>query len=140
MKTEIEKMYINAGIEKQTSYYCSFEYGAACPYDNMTCPECPYYKEEDEPQYPDFTAEKQLELIKWLAKRGYGDYTSSLLINITDDRVYFSAGAKPKYYVIEVLYDSNRCTDFENALANLINNLWQDLTNQEKEEIRRILK
>ena len=118
MTTEIEKMYINAGIEKQTSYYCSFEYGAACPYDNVTCPECPYYKEEDEPQYPDFTAEKQLELIKLIANRkGYPDY--EYFGNLFDDYI--------------------QLLDFNEALANLINTLWQDLTEQEKEEIRRIL-
>ena len=29
--------------------------------------------------------------------------------------------------------------EFENALAGVINEMWQDLTDQEKEEIRRIL-
>ena len=158
MTTEIEKLYENAGIkttytdecQMADSYYCMEkdlnERGILfddymkqqCPNKNEMCYEtCPYaYNKEF---YPPFTAEKQLELIKWLAKKNYGDYTSSLLINITNDRIYFSAGAKPKYYVIEVLYDSNRCTDFENALANLINNLWQDLTEEEKEQIRGIL-
>ena len=114
---EIEKLYINANVEDKNI-------------NNQL------YKDLN---YPQFTAEKQLELIKWLAKRNYGDYTSSLLINITDERVYFSAGAKPNYYVIEVLYDSNRCTDFKNALANLINNLWQDLTEEERKQVRGIL-
>ena len=135
---EVEKMYENAEVKKYKKSYCDWD--SNCPYPYHKCnDECPYYKYEDNEQYPPFTAEKQIELIKWLAKRDYGDYTSSLLINITDDRVYFSAGAKPKNYVIEVLYDSNRCTDFENALANLINNLWQDLTEKERKQIKNIL-
>ena len=133
--TEIEKLYKNAGVEKEIIPCPSKYYGYNCTRNNWDDTGCSC----DIEGYPPFTAEKQLELIKLLAKRDYGDYTSSLLINITDDRVYFSAGAKPKYYVIEVLYDSNRYTDFENALANLINKLWQDLTESEKAEIKRIL-
>ena len=128
--SEIKKMYENAGVEKDL--YCCDD---TCGEPTKKCKDCSDYREI----YPQFTAKKQIELIKWLAKRDYGDYTSSLLINITDDRVYFSAAAKPKNYVIEVLYDSNRCTDFENALANLINSLWQDLTEEEKQQVKGIL-
>ena len=123
--SEIEKMYENAGFVKKR---CK----------DYSCTVCQQYDKCE--KYPPFTAEKQIELIKWLAKKNYGDYTSSLLINITDDRIYFSAGAKPKNYVIEVLYDSNKCIDFKNALAGLIIDLWQDQTEAEREEIRKILK
>lgn len=136
---EIEKMYKNAGIEPDYTYLFivdgnTISIGSKTDLKRLIV-DCGVKK----PFYPPFTTEKQIELIKWLAKRDYGDYTSSLLINITDDKVYFSAGAKPKNYVIEVLYDSNRCTDFENALANLINNLWQSLTEEEKQQIKDIL-
>lgn len=135
--SEVEKLYKNVGIKPYI--YCSKPQLDCDARENGNCKQdCEYYS--GKASYPPFTAEKQLSLIKWLAKRNYGDYTSSLLINITDDRVYFSAGAKPEYYVIEVLYDSNRCTDFENALSELINNLWQDLTEEERTEIADILK
>ena len=121
---EIENMYKNAGfIKKQCKDY--------------SCIVCD--KNNNCEKYPPFTAEKQLELIKWLAKKDYGDYTSSISITITDDRCYFSAGEKPKYFANEVLYDSNRFTDFEQSLSNLINCLWQDLTEEEKQQIKEIL-
>ena len=67
--------------------------------------------------YPqiDFTTEKQLELFKWLIKyRWYiiGRYTDKF-----------------------DLFDEN----FEQALAGILNSLWQDLTKEEQEQIRSIL-
>jgi len=99
--TEIEKMYENAGIKKIELDYP----------DNI------------DPFYPDFTAEKQLKLIKWLGKRPL-----TLLIG----------QYKGKYYFGNSNFNS-KADSFDNAIAIRINDLWQDLTDQEKEEIRGVL-
>ena len=95
---EIENMYKNAGfIKKQCKDY--------------SCIVCD--KNNNCEKYPPFTAEKQLELIKWLAKKGL------LQINYSSHQCYqfnsFRIGGDYKAYI-------------EEALASHINNLWQDLT------------
>jgi len=76
------------------------------------CKECGYY------EMPPFTTEKQIELIKWIANRkGYSDY--EYFGNLFDDYVQFR--------------------EFDEALARLVNDIWQDLTDQEKEKIKKIL-
>ena len=118
---EIEKLMQNAGIKKQIPKVCSS--------NELYCKECEAHIENAMPycknaEYPTFTAEKQLELIKWL------------IIN---------RGFKPDYdekewgfctYYIGGYYRET----FEEALANLLNELWQSLTKEEKEQIRDILK
>jgi hypothetical protein len=76
-----------------------------------------------------FTAEKQLELIKWVAtKQGY--------ITIGYDSDYG--------YDCEVV-NSNDCYESfcyyepEYALCGLIIDLWKDLTDEQKAEVKRIL-
>jgi len=77
--------------------------------------------------YADFTTEKQLELIKWLIrnKRLFirkADYSSNFYMDITYNRC--NGVDNPK---------------FESCLASLMNDIWQSLTNREKDEIRNIL-
>lgn len=98
---EIEKLYENAGIKPVELDYP----------DNLDA------------IYPEFTAEKQLELIKWLTiNRGFkSDYDEKEWGLCT----YYIGG----YY---------RET-FEEALANLLNELWQDLTDKEQQQIKEIL-
>ena len=97
---EIEKMYRNAGVVliEET------ENGACC-------------------KNP-FTAEKQLELIKWLARKGL------LQINYSSHQCYqfnsFRIGGNYK-------------ADISEALASHYNNLWQDLTEEERKQIKNIL-
>ena len=100
--TEIDKMYKNAGIKKIELDYP----------DNI------------DPFYPDFTAEKQLELIKWL------------MINMKDYQ-YDVEDNKFWFYIDDCRETKYR--EFDEALAELINLYWQDLTDQEKEEVRNIL-
>ena len=101
---EIEKMYENAGIYPDCEHgecgldYCANNYGCGYAF------------------YPPFTAEKQIELIKWLSLK-FGIY-------IVD-----------KYPI-----GFGKCIeDFEEALAESINHLWQDLTDVEKEQVKNIL-
>lgn len=92
---EIEKLYENAGI-----YRCNMP-DIDC---NHNCNKC-----ED---YNSFTAEKQLELIKWLIIEGYIE--DMLTVQISEE-------------------------NFEVCLADTFNELWQDLTEEEKEQIRSVL-
>lgn len=74
----------------------------------------------------DFTAEKQLELIKWLCDT---DYYITEFCRLIDTREYY----------IETDYKHFQSSSFEETLAGLVNKLWQDLTEQERTEIRSIL-
>lgn len=108
--TEIEKLFENAGIK------CLHPSGF-CKHIGATCEVCKRHK------YPPFTAEKQLEITKFLLKK-------AVYYDVKDDKYWFfwedceSVGYKP----------------FDEAIAHFVNILWQDLTDQEKEEIRNILK
>lgn len=80
--------------------------------------------------YPEFTAEKQFELIKCLAKRldfgleYYQDKTWAVQTQLGWDGY-------------EVMYEHK---NFDEALSGLINHLWKNLTDTEKAEIKEILK
>jgi hypothetical protein len=79
------------------------------------------YTLEDE--YPPFTAEKQLELIKWLSQ----DF------NVI--RIWI----KDSEYIVEVdsVFDVDK--EFNQALAGLILELWKYLSDDQKQKIKRIL-
>lgn len=108
--SEIEKLYESAGIYPDCEHgecgldYCANNYGCGYAF------------------YPPFTAEKQLELIKWLGLK-FGIY-------IVD-----------KYSIGFGKCIGDFCTkeDFEEALAESINHLWQSLTEQEQEQVKEIL-
>lgn len=141
--SKIEKMYENAGIEKVRDYYCpncetkledwfGKHKGYICP--NERCDYALCDDEEDfqeclehlsyREKYPPFTAEKQLELIKWLGK--------SRPIHIT-----FLCD---EWKVESMIRYGKKYNTFENALCGYTATIWQDLTETEREEIRKILK
>jgi len=103
---EIEKLYKNAGVEDKNI-------------NNQL------YKDLN---YPQFTAEKQLELIKWLCKNTYRNY---LLIRYDFTNYYWQIECN--------MSDSDKTDKFSECLASITNNLWQDLTEEEKEQVREIL-
>ena len=120
---EVTKLYENAGIEKKEKGYCDCDY--------MNCPnpdiepcgkECCYWVDKGV-DYPPFTAEKQLELIKWLAFRDY--------ISI----VAYIGG---EYHSEHDKYNADE-NSLEDCLARLVNTLWQDLTEEERKQIKEIL-
>ena len=84
--------------------------------------------------YPPFTAEKQIELIKWL-----GELDMLEIIRTTrEDKAWI---INSEYGMSGNVYKhTSRMKSFEEALAGLINSLWQDLTEEEQEQIREILK
>ena len=103
--SEIEKMYENAGVE----------------------PIYPYTK-----CYPDFTAEKQLELIKWLASSRNG----ILISDLGEGEFSISTGF---YYCAKHIINFRNNKDLGIVIAIFINDLWQDLTEEEKQQVKGIL-
>lgn len=77
--------------------------------------------------YPEFTAEKQLKIIGIITTISdlhiSGNYMSSIAVNDSD--------------VDE--YTVNDIEQFDERLAALVNKMWQDLTEAEKAQIKRIL-
>ena len=90
--------------------------------------------------YPPFTAEKQIELIKWLARKDYGNYAESLLISIRDGYNYLSVGITTDFgsecFYEDFTFDNKQ---FDEAIAGLINKLWNKLTDEERKQIKNIL-
>jgi hypothetical protein len=88
--SEIEKLYINANVEKE---WMPLPYGGIDEF------------------YPEFTVEKQLKIVKLIL-------FSMWWLNLK--RLQFSE-------------------KFDEGLAQMINELWQSLTDSDKAEIKRIL-
>ena len=123
--TEIKKLYSLAGVEKKQKHCCDWD--SFCPYPYSKCDDkCPYW-EIERVDYPPFTAEKQISIIKWLADT---DNYIKEICRMIDTR---------KYCIETVCENISMANNFEEALAGLINKLWQDLTEAEQNEIREIL-
>ena len=118
--SEIEKLYENAGV-------------GYLMYVVDTFPPVEY------PQI-DFTAEKQIELIKWLiflCKNGEGIKDSYISMEIINNAYRFYLINPNWVNSLHRVFSINE--NFEEMLAGFINNLWQDLTEKEKEQIKEIL-
>lgn len=123
--SEIEKMYENCNIKPKQEGYCDWD--SDCPYpdiiNNGCGDECPYWKYEDKAKYPPFTAEKQLLLIQWLAE------TRPIHITLLLDK--WTIEGMVRY---GIKYDT-----FEDALSGYVNQIWNDLTPEEKQQVKGIL-
>ena len=120
---EVEKMYENAGINKIGIKRCSGIKQDICQHN---CNEC----ESFDYKYPPFSAEKQLELIKWLLATNY-DYSISTV----------SQGKQTEYmFCIGYDFCGNGFKSFDKALADIICELWEDLAEVERQQIKEILK
>ena len=102
--SEIEKMMQNANVKK---HWNSTPYGGIEEY------------------YPPFTAEKQIELIKWLSRRR--------LLNtaFSDD--------KNTYQLFNDKCTGSFCSDLATAIATLVQCELDFCTEEEKQQIRNIL-
>ena len=100
---EVEKMYENAGIEP-----INFAKQGAIDFTNTM--------EIDGKRYPDFTAEKLLDIIIFLINR-----KQPLLFSLSEERENISR------------------TILEKGLAEIVNKIWQELTEEEKQQIKNIL-
>lgn len=126
--SEIEKMYENAGIERTPAEaHCLRCWYGTCVLSEKECKKKNKQKCKDfkgsiiDGKYPPFTAEKQIELIKLLAK-------GEVKINNEDGEYEFS--------VIDTVSDFS---SFEESLADLVNRMWLDLTEEEKQQVKGIL-
>lgn len=122
MKNEIEKLYELAGILKECLSPCYINKTWRKTHD---CPNC-----DNRKNYPPFTAEKQLEIFKMFCKRYLsvsqhveenGDLCFGIVSTVGGSAVGFNK-------------------DFAECLAAYVNCLWQFLSEEEREEIRKILR
>ena len=124
--SEVIKLYENAGVEK-----------SKCWDDCNTCTRtsCDKNISYVKADYPPFTAEKQIELIKLLAKRIIkidntdGEYEFSIFDAVSDFSSLEESSA-------DTVSDFN---SFEESLADLTNRLWQNLTEEERKQVKEIL-
>ena len=77
-------------------------------------------------KYPQFTAEKQIELIKFLLK-------------VEHSISYYFYENRYGFVIDEKQDDCIEAKEFKIALAMIVNSLWQDLTEEEKEQVKGIL-
>lgn len=115
--SEIEKMYKLANVKAINRA----KYGSTYIPDSV---------EIDGKLYPPFTAEKQIELIKWLGrnKNGFGFFNDGTEVLSCHCDFHWEWFDKDFY-----------AEDFDNALAGLINSFWHNLTEEEQQQIRGIL-
>lgn len=125
MCSEVTKLYENAGVKKEVIPCPAKYYGYDCTRNNWDDEDCSC----DIEGYPQFTAEKQLELVKWLV---INDKFHCLEV-----QYYKKEG---DYKISTYSKASNYDKDFSECLASHFNNLWQDLTEDEKQQIKEILK
>ena len=111
--SEIEKIYKLAGVNKRCHANIKFDDCIYSPSD------CGNYN------YPPFTAEKQLELIKWLK----------------DNRNFHTCGNWCTTLDSTGITVEHRDKKFEQALAGLINQLFiaHDLTEEQQQQLKEIL-
>lgn len=113
---EISKLYENAGIKKvRRTNITGGDYSVVVGFED----------------YPPFTAEKQIELIKFITSLGVCE------IENWNDKGFHFAIKRERIYPTMFLSLSN--INLQETLADVINNLWQDLTEEEKQQIKEIL-
>lgn len=133
--SEVEKMYKNCNIKPKQKGYCDWD--SNCPYPHHKCnDECPYWKYEDEAKYPPFTAEKQIEIVKAITTNHIGDDYEHKYLGIDRDEI-------DREFYLNLCINGSRYhahdKDFAIALAKLVNLIWQDLTEEERKQIKEIL-
>ena len=87
--------------------------------------------------YPPFTAKKQLELIKWLMRK---KQTIQIELRLHENDYCISHITECEHNDAVEYVETGRKNTFDEALADLINELWQDLTEEEKQQVKGILK
>ena len=132
---EIEKMYENAEINKREIENCTYKNSTPCGHSCDDGEDCPYLEIKED--YPPFTAEKQIELIKFLTK---DKKILRIELRIFQNEFCITRCTPCKTNPNAEYITTGRIKQFEQALAELINSLWQDLTEEEKEQIKEILK
>ena len=137
--TEIEKLYELAGIKPDYDYFTLFDdkvhkIGRIM---HLCKEELKHWLENYQKDYvaikvirvdkdyPPFTAEKQIEIIKFLLKK-------SVYYDTDGDREYW-------FHLSDEIENSSY-KEFDEALAECINKMWEDLRDYEKVQLQEILK
>ena len=136
--SEITKLYENAGVEKEVIKGC-YDYYSKLGIDiwkendcrGKNCDTCK--KDKSIKRYPPFTAEKQIAILITLANYNLYEDTKKLLIDSFNGEIYIG------FYQDITLTANATDTDFAECVAKLINSLWQDLTEEEKQQVKEIL-
>ena len=128
--SEIEKMYENAGVELTEGLEWVCQNPDHCVYQNLSvtpenCIGCEHF--EREMKSPPFTAEKQIELIKFL----YIKYKKYEMFKVSNRDEVGIRTSENTFYAYGI--------DIQNAIANFFNRNWQDLTEEEKQQVKGIL-
>ena len=137
--SEIEKMYENAGIKSKKNYYCPEceslleDWYSGDDYIEYRCTDCEYAVDNRMEElntlkftniYPPFTAEKQLNIVKFLLNK-------SVYYDTYGDREY--------WFHISDEIENSKYREFDEAIAECINKMWEDLRDYEKVQIKEIL-
>ena len=117
--SEISKLYESLGIKKvRQTNITGGDYPIAVGFED----------------YPQFTAEKQIAIIKLISKQG-----QVIIENWEKDNrgfnVTFRANSNLRYITMVCI---TRKT-VEEALAQIVNDIWQDLTKEEQQQVKGIL-
>lgn len=87
---------------------------------------------------PPFTAEKQLLLLQLLARIESADYFQFFFYEIKQEWVFRLNMLTELSCESAYIYES-RNKNFDECIAGLINIIWQDLTEEEKQQVKGIL-
>lgn len=126
---EVEKMYKLANVQPQYKkrIECKEGHSIGLPCGKSPCIDCDKSVFED--VMPPFTTEKQLNLILCLSKRGIKfnrhSISSGYLLSKNKRKTSMRVGYK--------------ADNFPDLLSQHINYIWQDLTEEEKQQIKEIL-
>ena len=124
--SEIEKLYRNAGINtisqktKDCNYCYHYEETYDAPCHVCTTDKCPFEKNIT----PSFTAEKQIELIEWLRE-----------LQIDTRKGYWHLAKFGR--TTKTVYANNG--NLGEALSEIVNQLWKNLTEEEQKQVKEIL-
>lgn len=131
---EIEKMYNNCNLSKPHAWSCKLDRikfsGFCCELHKkgLHCKDCNHSRQEY--HHPSFTTEKQLEITKFIGLH----YGFQMLKNEAFDYIIAT-----KIFVKYELEYKGYGYGYDEAIANLVNNLWQSLSEEEKQQIKEIL-
>ena len=118
---EVEKLYELVEPNRDCNLYKNYR---ECPIKHTQCEDCENFV------YPPFTAEKQIGLIKWLMNNPKDFFSWTIQQQDKDIKYAFYVGYE---------YGGGRFLEFTEALAYILNDLWQDLTEEERKQIKEIL-
>ena len=88
--------------------------------------------------YPPFNAEKQILLLQLLARIEPADYFQFFFYEIKQEWVFRLNMLTELSCESAYIYES-RNKNFDECIAGLINIIWQDLTEEEKQQVKGIL-